>query len=164
MNEETFLAALRESPEEVTWLALADWLDEAGEGQRAELVRLVRRLRAVPLTEGKRKCGALEKRLAQLLLSGVRPVVPEVADSGIRLALVPAGRFLVTPSRRRGRSIGEPREVTIERPFWLGVFAVTQRQYEAVMGHNPSHFRAGGPGAQAVAGLDTADFPVEMVS
>ena len=29
MNEEAFLAALHESPDdELTWLALADWLDE----------------------------------------------------------------------------------------------------------------------------------------
>src|SRR5262249_4791863 len=102
MNEETFLAALRESPDdEVTWLALADWLDEDGQGQRADLVRLVRRLRALPFTEGRRKRGAVEKRLTQLLLAGVRPVVPEIADSGIRLALIPAGRFLMAPPPQR---------------------------------------------------------------
>src|SRR5581483_9800334 len=46
--------------------------------------------------------------------------------------------------------------VSITSPFYLGVYPVTQRQYELVMGHNPSEFtrnNRGGP-----------DHPVERVS
>jgi formylglycine-generating enzyme required for sulfatase activity len=46
--------------------------------------------------------------------------------------------------------------VTITRPFYLGVFPVTQGQYEKVAGKNPSHFtrsRGGGP-----------DYPVETIT
>ena len=47
MDEEKFLSALREAPaDEVTWDALADWLEESGQGERAGLVRGLRRLRA----------------------------------------------------------------------------------------------------------------------
>src|SRR5262249_50631109 len=42
--------------------------------------------------------------------------------------------------------------VTITRPFYLGSRPVTQAQYQAVMGNNPSHFK-GSP-----------DLPVECVS
>src|SRR5204863_6448340 len=42
--------------------------------------------------------------------------------------------------------------------FHLGVYPVTQAQYEKVMGNNPSQFRPGKDG------LDTADFPVENIS
>ena len=32
-------------------------------------------------------------------------------------------------------------KVTISKPFYLGKFEVTQEQWQAVMGSNPSHFR-----------------------
>jgi uncharacterized protein (TIGR02996 family) len=88
MNEETFLSALHESPDdEVTWSALADWLEEDGQTERAELVRLVRRLRTIAATK-------LEGRVASLLNAGVRPVVAEVVNSiGMHLARIPPGRF-----------------------------------------------------------------------
>jgi formylglycine-generating enzyme required for sulfatase activity len=54
--------------------------------------------------------------------------------------------------------------VELTRPFYLGVFAVTQGQWLGVMGDNPSYFCATGEGKEAVAGMDTGDFPVEMVS
>ena len=48
--EEAFLAALHADPnDEPTWLALSDWLEETGQADRAELARLVRRLRTLPL-------------------------------------------------------------------------------------------------------------------
>ncbi len=48
--------------------------------------------------------------------------------------------------------------------FYLGVHEVTQGQYKKVTGKNPSWFRPGGGGKARVRGLDTATFPVEMVS
>jgi formylglycine-generating enzyme required for sulfatase activity len=69
---------------------------------------------------------------------------------GLKLALIPAGTFTM------GSPAGEPERdtdelahaVTITRPFYLGVYEVTQAQYEKVMGKNPSHFtkaNGGGP-------------------
>jgi len=43
--------------------------------------------------------------------------------------------------------------VTISEDFWIGQFPVTQRQWQEVMGNNPSHFQGAGPAA-----------PVEQVS
>ena len=34
-----------------------------------------------------------------------------------------------------------PHQVTLTQPFELSVYEVTQEQYEAVMGTNPSHFK-----------------------
>jgi formylglycine-generating enzyme required for sulfatase activity len=105
--------------------------------------------------------------VAALLNAGVRPVVAEITNSiGMRLALIPPGRFRMgSPPREKERiNYEKAREVTLTRPFYLGVFAVTQRQYEAVMGSNPSYFSPAGEGKGAVAGLDTADFPVENVT
>ncbi|MBM4142448.1 MAG: formylglycine-generating enzyme family protein [Lentisphaerae bacterium] len=36
---------------------------------------------------------------------------------------------------------GPPREVTISQPFYMGVYEVTQEQYEQVMGNNPSKYK-----------------------
>ncbi len=47
--------------------------------------------------------------------------------------------------------------VTISRPFWMGSSEVTQAQYQAVMGNNPSAF-------QGAAWPNAANRPVETVS
>jgi uncharacterized protein (TIGR02996 family) len=167
--EETFLQALHAEPnDETTWLALADWLEDDGQAQRAELVRLVRRLRTLPVMKRTKERARAEDRVAELLNSGVRPVVPEVVNAiGMRLALIPPGRFRMgSPSSETHRREyeGPLHEVEITRPFYLGVFPVTQAQWQAVMGSNPSYFSATGDGKVQVKGMDTSSFPVETVS
>jgi uncharacterized protein (TIGR02996 family) len=170
---EALLTALREAPDdEPTWSALADWLEESEGPRRAELLRLTRRVLPVPVSER----GDMPRRYLDLLQAGVQPVVVERVNSiGMRLALVPAGRFLMgSPLEEKGRSAkvrgaggaGDEtqHEVELTRSFWLGVFAVTQRQWKAVMGNNPSWFCENGGGKDEVKGLDTDDFPVEHVS
>jgi formylglycine-generating enzyme required for sulfatase activity len=64
---------------------------------------------------------------------------------------------------------GEPDEhprhkVAITRPFYLGIHELTQAQYEAVMGQNPSYFSPTGEGKAKIAGASTDAHPVERVS
>ena len=54
--------------------------------------------------------------------------------------------------------------VRITRPFYMGVYPVTQAQWESVMGNNPSAFSSDGRNSDRVSGLSTDDFPVESVS
>jgi formylglycine-generating enzyme required for sulfatase activity len=54
--------------------------------------------------------------------------------------------------------------VVLTQPIYVGVHEVTQSQYEKVMGKNPSHFSQKGAGNGSVAGVDTGNHPVEMVS
>jgi uncharacterized protein (TIGR02996 family) len=166
-NEEAFLSALRDDPnDELTWWALADWLDDSGQGERAELLRLLSRARTKPLSE---HC-ADSARAAELLAAGVEPVRLEFTNSiGMRFVLVWPGRFLMgSPPDEEGRSGDEQRhEVTITKAFWLGVFPVTQGQWKAVMGSNPSYFRRDGGGKSSVRNASDADLdqsPVELVS
>jgi uncharacterized protein (TIGR02996 family) len=167
--EEVFLQALHAEPgDETTWLALADWLEEDGQGPRAELVRLLRRLRGLSVLRRTRERARLEGRLTELLRAGVRPVVAELVNSlGMRLALVPAGKFRMgSPTTEADRSgdEGPLHEVEITQPFYLGLHPVTQAQWQAVMGNNPSHFSAAGSGKGSVVGLETGDFPAEQMS
>lgn len=49
--------------------------------------------------------------------------------------------------------------------FWLGKYTVTQAEWKAVMGDNPSFFRVGGEGASKLGAItDTSRFPVGTVS
>jgi formylglycine-generating enzyme required for sulfatase activity/predicted Rossmann-fold nucleotide-binding protein len=64
---------------------------------------------------------------------------------------------------------GKPgdKQVTIEQGFGLGIYPVTQEQWQAVMASNPSHFsRTGGGKAKVeeIADEDLRLFPVEQVS
>jgi uncharacterized protein (TIGR02996 family) len=167
--EEALLAALHADPnDETTWAALTDWLEEQGQPERAELVRLNRRLRKLSFRSRTAARSRVEDRIAALLRAGVRPAVPEVVNAiGMRLALIPPGAFRMgSPGNEEGRALNEgpTHEVEITKPFYLSVHLVTQSQYEQVMGSNPAWFSATGRGREKVAGLDTADFPVETVS
>jgi uncharacterized protein (TIGR02996 family) len=160
------LFALHADPgDETTWLALADWFEETGQLDRADLIRYQRRLRDLPL--GPERAGQ-EECLRLLLASGVRPLVPTLTNSiGMELALVPAGTFWRgSPEDEVGRWDDEgPRlQVLISRPFYLGVHTVTQDQYRTVTGSNPAFFSPTGLGAERVRGLDSDRLPVEQVS
>jgi formylglycine-generating enzyme required for sulfatase activity len=86
---------------------------------------------------------------------------------GMKLMRIPAGTFTMGSSREEEdheEDEGPTHEVEITKPFYMGAFEVTQRQYRAVMGTNPSHFSRTGRGRDAVKDLDTDDLPVESVS
>jgi formylglycine-generating enzyme required for sulfatase activity len=64
----------------------------------------------------------------------------------------------------RNNSLGETQHDVTLTGFYMGKYPVTQEQYQVVMGTNPSSHRLGGSKASSVIGLDTAGFPVEMVT
>ncbi len=62
----------------------------------------------------------------------------------LELVLIPAGEFLMgSPDAEKGGfALAKPQHrVRITRPFYLGKYLVTQEQWEAVMGSNPSEFK-----------------------
>ena len=56
------------------------------------------------------------------------------------MVLIPAGKFLMgSPTTEVGRDFWElQHEVTLTKPYYMGKYEVTQEQWEAVMGDNPS--------------------------
>ena len=108
---------------------------------------------------------AMEKAVAAQKESGQGSGSPvEITNSiGMKLRLIPAGEFLMG-SDSSGRSDEQPQhKVRITKPFYLGVYEVTQAEYEKVMGENPSAFSKGGRFADDVGGQDTSGHPVEQV-
>ena len=89
---------------------------------------------------------------------------------GMKFRLIPPGEFVMgSPETEQGREDlvkGSERQhkVHITRPFYLGLFEVTQGEYRTVMNANPSAFSADGKRRDAVVGLETTRFPVEQVS
>ena len=79
--------------------------------------------------------------------------------SQIEMLLVPPGTFMMgcSPSDQYGCREDElpVHEVTLTQPFYLGRFEVTQAQWTAVMGSNPSQFQGQ---------VDSPSRPVERVS
>ena len=79
----------------------------------------------------------------------------------LRLVLIPAGAFLMgSPDTEtdREKDEGPRREVRISRPFYLGVFAVTQEQYRQVTGRNPSSFQGSQNPVESVPWDEAVEF------
>ena len=87
-------------------------------------------------------------------------LVPPAAKPPVMdFVLIPAGSFVMgSPPGEKDRCDDESQyEVVLTKSFYMGKFPVTQAQYEAVMGVNPSHFHG-----ECCA--DSANNPVELVS
>lgn len=101
---------------------------------------------------------------------------------GMKFRLIPPGEFLMgsTPGEIAAgvkavdsndkhwqeciKSESPQHKVILTQPIYLGANEVTQAEYEKVMGVNPSHFAPMGTGKEAIAGMETANHPVEQVS
>jgi formylglycine-generating enzyme required for sulfatase activity len=69
----------------------------------------------------------------------VEPEFLTTRTGQIKLKRIPAGKFLMGSPVGVAEMDEHPQhEVQITRPFYLGVYEVTQGQYRAVMGNNPS--------------------------
>jgi formylglycine-generating enzyme required for sulfatase activity len=82
-------------------------------------------------------------------------------DVKMRLVLIPAGKFMMgSPATEAGRQAdeGPQHEVTISKPFYMGVFEVTQEQYEQVMGVNPSRDKGAKNPVNKVSWDDAVEF------
>jgi formylglycine-generating enzyme required for sulfatase activity/serine/threonine protein kinase len=102
---------------------------------------------------------------------------------GMKFRLIPPGSFTIgstqeqidaakpylhngqDPARSERITSELPQQrITLTRPFYLSVTEVTQAQYSAVIGSNPSTFSDTGSAKDSVAGQDRTNCPVEMVS
>ena len=94
---------------------------------------------------------SLPKELAVDLGGGVK----------MDFVLIPAGSFMMG-SPVAGHDVFSderpPHRVRITRPFYLGKYLVTQQQWQAVMGTNPSHFKGANNPIENVPWADCQTF------
>jgi len=90
------------------------------------------------------------------LVNSEEPEIPKTfisPSTGMEFILIPAGKFMMgSPSDEKDRDDDKRpvHEVTINNPFYMGKYPVTQKQWEEVMGNNPSYCKG-------------EDHPVEMI-
>jgi formylglycine-generating enzyme required for sulfatase activity len=78
--------------------------------------------------------------------------------------LIQPGSFTMGSDNPNPAFEGErpPHKVTITKPFYLGKHEVTQEQWEAVMGSNPSHFKGPKRPIENVSWNDCQDFLAKL--
>ena len=78
----------------------------------------------------------------------------------LEMVLIPAGKFMMgSPESEVGRRENEMQhEVTLTKPFYMGKYEVTQDQWQAVMGNNPSSVKVARLPVNNVSWNDCQDF------
>ena len=72
-----------------------------------------------------------------------KAVVPAVNSIGMQFVPIPAGTFMMGYADYGPAQVtGPAHKVTLTQPFELGVYELTQEQYEKVMGTNPSIYKS----------------------
>lgn len=82
-------------------------------------------------------------------------------STGMEFILISAGEFIMgSPPDEQGRydDEGPAHEVIIKNSFYTGKYAVTQKQWEKVMGSNPSYFEGEDRPVESVSWDDVQDF------
>lgn len=158
---DALLAGIVAEPrEEARWLVLADWLDEYDDPRRAEVLRLHRKLIATCCApDAHPERAEWQARMVELLVAGVVPCVPRhtlTLPGGVPLvgAFIPPGTFLMGGTVKR--------EVSIANGFFIGVYSVTQSQWEAVMGTKPSEFLGPNRPVERVSWNDSQEFCAKL--
>ena len=130
----------------------AEALEKAGDAPSVAIYR--ERLDALQMcaAEARRR----QKVAAEALGVDIEQVTEIAKDVKITLVLIPAGEFLMgspptTSPEQLDKAFGggahafrpefPQHRVKISKPFWLGKTEVTQAQWKAVMGSNPSEFK-----------------------
>lgn len=108
--------------------------------------------------EAERKAEAFRSWLAS---QEGKDMVVDVAGVPLEIKWIDPGTFMMgSPSSEEGRfsDEGPQTRVTISKGFWLGKYEVTQAQYGALMGTNPSRFSGSQLPVEQVSWNDAMEF------
>ncbi len=87
---------------------------------------------------------------------------------GMQFVLIPAGQFAMgSPEGEPGGEDEHPQHLVVQtRCYYLGMYEVTQREWELVMGkdRNRSWFAPNGPGGIGLQKIEHAQLPIENIS
>jgi WD40 repeat protein/formylglycine-generating enzyme required for sulfatase activity len=101
-----------------------------------------------------------QKKAAMILNKEVEVKTELEKGINLEMVLIPAGKFIMgSPvSEKNHRKDETEHEVTLTKPFYMGKYEVTQEQYEAMMGNNPSKIKGAKLPVTEVSWLDCQEF------
>jgi len=107
------------------------YVEVGGKAVKAAKPAVGKKTSAGSMGEGLSKAEKQAKLLEEDLGKGVK----------LEMTLIPAGKFMMgSPASEKGRYDNETQhEVTLTKSYYMGKYEVTQEQWEAVMGDNPSY-------------------------
>jgi formylglycine-generating enzyme required for sulfatase activity len=79
----------------------------------------------------------------------------------MKLALIPSGKFMMgslKEEKDRQDDESPQHEVTISKAFYMGIYDVTQEQYQQIVGKNPSAFKGAQNPVECVSWDDAVEF------
>ena len=80
-----------------------------------------------------------------------------IPDLGLKLVPIAPGTFIMG-SESGDADEKPPTRVTLTQPYWLGKTEVTQREWSAIMGNNPSNFKGETLPVEQVSWAEAMDF------
>jgi formylglycine-generating enzyme required for sulfatase activity len=107
--------------------------------------------------------------IAGCTMGGMAPSPQTKTIGGIEFVCIKGGSFMMGSPDSDSNALSwekPPHKVTVS-PFWMGKYEVTQKQYQDIMGTNPSHFVGTDhdPSKHFVGtDHDPSKYPVEQVS
>jgi len=156
---ETILA---EPWDEENRLVYADWLEEHSNSKAAELLRLQIDLSYCDAEDRLDR----ERRLIEIADDcDSIPAITITNSIGTEFVLVYPGAFLMgSPESEldRWKDEGPQHPVLVDRPFLIGRYPVTQAEWEAVMGNNPSSFLGERRPVERVSWTEAQQFVVKL--
>jgi formylglycine-generating enzyme required for sulfatase activity len=149
--------------------------EKTKKGKIKKLEKLINEKKLIELLrEGCVEGGKLSEDYTKYTLSGLDfnkllEISPEFTSSdslsktikSIEFVRIPAGEFLMgSPSNEQGRwnAEGPVHKVSIKKSFCLSKYPVTQKQWIAVMGYNPSYFKGEERPVENVSWDDAQEF------
>ena len=140
-NEDYFIQAMEDHPEDTALrLAFADWLGGHGD-PCGQLIQSAANTHASNRAFRAGEVGRASAEFGCFWGSTHWAILHEQHRHEVRR--IPAGTFLMgsPESEKKPVDIETQHKVTLTRGFYLGVYQVTQEQWQAVMDNNPSHFK-----------------------
>jgi formylglycine-generating enzyme required for sulfatase activity/predicted Ser/Thr protein kinase len=127
---------------------------------KVELERKIQAEEHAKLEDEKRKLAEQHARQAEGLYAGEQRDFEIAPGVKMTYCWCPPGDFLMgSPATEKGRYNDENQvRVTISKGFWMGKTEVTQAQWLAVMGSNPSDFRGTNLPVEHVSWNDVQEF------
>jgi formylglycine-generating enzyme required for sulfatase activity len=101
-----------------------------------------------------------QKKAAMILNKEVEEKTDLGKGINLEMVLIPAGKFMMGSPvfEKNHRKDETEHEVTLTKPFFMGKYEVTQEQYEAMMGKNPSKIKGDKLPVTEVSWLDCQEF------